>query len=47
MAKLELGRQWQAAAGPEYRYFMVFQKREFGLDGAYTVEQFAEVLKEL
>lgn len=46
-AKLELGRQWQAAAGPEYRYFMVFQNRDFGLDGAYTVEEFAEILREL
>ena len=46
-AKLELGRQWQAAAGPEYSYFMVFKNRNFGLDRAYTVEQFAEVLREL
>ena len=47
-AKLALGRQWQACAGQEhYRYFMVFKNRDFGLDGAYTVEEFAEVLREL
>ena len=47
-AKLQLGRQWQACAGQEqYRYFMVFKNRDFGLDGAYTVEEFAEVLREL
>jgi len=25
--KLELGRQWQAQAGPNYRYFMVFKNK--------------------
>lgn len=31
-AKLELGRQWQAQAGPNYRYFMVFKDKDFGID---------------
>lgn len=31
--KLKLGRLWQAQAGPNYRYFMVFKNREFGIDG--------------
>ena len=45
--KLKLGRQWQAQAGPNYRYFMVFKNREFGIDGAYTMDQFMEIMREL
>ncbi|MGM9599435.1 MAG: DEAD/DEAH box helicase [Faecousia sp.] len=45
--KLSLGRKWQAQAGPNYRYFMVFKNRDFGIDGAYTLDEFVNVLKEL
>ena len=45
--KLKLGRWWQAQAGPNYRYFMVFKNREFGIDGAYTMEKCVEVMREL
>ena len=45
--KLKLGRTWQAQAGRMYRYFMVFKDKELGLDGAYTLDKFVEVLKEL
>ena len=45
--KLELGRQWQAKAGDNYRYFMVFKNKDFGIDGAYTLEQFVEIMREL
>ncbi len=45
--KLKLGRQWQAQAGPNYRYFMVFKNRDFGIDGAYTMDRFVEIMKEL
>lgn len=45
--KLKLGRQWQAQAGPNYRYFMVFKNKDFGIDGAYTLEQFTEIMREL
>lgn len=45
--KLELGRQWQAQAGPNYRYFMVFRNKDFGIDGAYKLEQFVEIMREL
>lgn len=45
--KLELGRQWQAQAGPNYRYFMVFKNKDLGIDGAYTLEQFVKIMKEL
>ena len=30
-----------------YRYFMVFRDKELGMDGAYTLDKFVEVLKEL
>ena len=45
--KLKLGRQWQAQCGSNYRYFMVFKNREFGIDGAYTLDRFVEIMKEL
>ncbi|WP_312159422.1 DEAD/DEAH box helicase family protein [Oscillibacter sp.] len=45
--KLKLGRKWQDKAGDTYRYFMVFKDRELGLDGAYTLDQFAGILKDL
>ena len=45
--KLELGRQWQAQAGSDYRYFMVFKNKDFGIDGAYRLEQFVEIMREL
>lgn len=45
--KLKLGRHWQAQAGNQYRYFMVFKKKDLGLDGSYTLDAFAEVLKDL
>ena len=45
--KAELGRQWQAQAGADYRYFMVFRNKTLGIDGAYTMDQFAEIMKEL
>lgn len=45
--KLNLGRKWQAQAGQNYRYFMVFKNRDFGIDGAYTLDQFVEIMKEL
>ena len=46
-AKLELGRQWQAQAGQNYRYFMVFKDKEFRIDGAYTLDDFVKVMREL
>lgn len=45
--KLKLGRQWQAQAGPNYRYFMVFKERDFGIEGAYTLDDFVTILKDL
>ena len=45
--KLRLGRKWQAQCGQNYRYFMVFKNRDFGIDGAYTLDQFVEIMREL
>ncbi len=45
--KLKLGRQWQSQAGRMYRYFMVFKDKELGMDGAYTMDKFVDVMKEL
>lgn len=48
--KLDLGRKWQEQAGRLgrlYRYFMVFKEKELGMDGAYTLDEFVEVMKEI
>ena len=45
--KLELGRQWQAKAGDDYRYFMVFKNKDFGIDGAYKLDELVEIMREL
>lgn len=45
--KLKLGRKWQSQAGRLYRYFMVFEDKELGEDGAYTLDKFADVMKDL
>ncbi len=43
--KLFLGQYWANQAGKDYRYFMVFDKAR--LDGAYTMAQLMEILKQL
>ena len=45
--KLELGRQWQYLAGPQYRYFMVFGANALPGKGSYTLDKIVGVLKEL
>lgn len=45
--KLRLGRQWQELAGRDYRYFMVFDNKSLDQKGAYTIDTFIEVFKEL
>lgn len=46
-AKLDLGRKWQSLSGPKYRYFMVFKNKDVNLDGAYTLDQFIGLLKDM
>jgi len=45
--KLELGRKWQARAGLNYKYFMVFTNKKINADGAYNFEEFLDVAREL
>ena len=45
--KVELGKKWESLAGRGYRYFMVFKDKNLGIDGAYTLDQFIDVMKEL
>ena len=47
-AKLALGKKWEALAGPNrYSYFMVFDERNTGLDGAMTVAELIGIIKKL
>jgi len=46
-AKLELGRKWQRHAGSDYCYFMVFENKDLEMDGAYTLDEFVDVIKVL
>lgn len=46
-AKLRLGRKWASEAGHKFYYFMVFKNKNIGEDGAYTMDEFAEIMKEL
>ncbi|MGM9819046.1 MAG: DEAD/DEAH box helicase [Paludibacteraceae bacterium] len=43
--KLELGNYWANKAGENFRYFMVFDQTK--LEGAYTLTDFIDILKEL
>lgn len=45
--KIELGNAWANAAGRNYQYYMVFDDAEAPLEGAVTLSQFIEILKEL
>lgn len=45
--KVSIGRKWQALAGVEYRYFMVFKNKDLKIDGAYTFDDFIEIIKAL
>jgi type III restriction enzyme len=45
--KLNIGRLWEAKAGNNYRYFMVFKNKDLKLDGAYTIDEFIRVMRKL
>ena len=45
--KLKLGRKWQELAGNNYKYFMVFKNQDFKEEGAYKIDAFINLLKEL
>lgn len=46
-SKVRLGRAWQHNAGSLYRYYMVFEKKELNLEGAYHFETFIDLFKKL
>ncbi len=46
-SKLELDRKWQEQAGCMFRYFMVFKDKELEMDGAYTLDKFVDIMKEI
>ena len=46
-AKAKLGHEWDNLAGPDYRYFMVFQTKSPDYPGAYSLERFMEIIKAL
>ena len=45
--KAKIGAAWSSAAGKQFRYFMVFDKKSPGYPGAYSYEQFIEIVKGL
>ncbi|WP_313755993.1 DEAD/DEAH box helicase family protein [Tissierella sp.] len=45
--KLSIGRLWEAKAGNNYRYLMVFNNKDLKLDGAYTLDEFMGVMRKL
>lgn len=45
--KLELGRTWASKAGDDFAYYMVFQHKELNIDGAYHLDRFIDIIKEL
>ena len=45
--KLSIGKLWEAKAGNNYRYFMVFNNKDLKLDGAYTLDEFMGVMRKL
>ncbi|MBQ9042249.1 MAG: DEAD/DEAH box helicase family protein [Eggerthellaceae bacterium] len=46
-AKLRMGRQWQNSTRDEFRYYMVFQNNDPGLEGAYEFGKFLELVTQL
>lgn len=43
--KIRLGKLWASKAGNEFRYFMVYDRRE--VEGAYKLDEFLEIIKKL
>lgn len=43
--KIKLGNTWASKSGPQYYYFMVFDKKS--LDGAYTLDKAMDLLRQI
>ena len=46
-SKLFLGKKWDMMCGPEFKYYMVFERKEMEIPGSYTMDKFIEILKNL
>ena len=46
-AKAKAGSEWASAAGRLYKYYMVFQTKDPGYDGAYSYDRFMDIVKGL
>ena len=46
-AKARSGSEWANAAGRLYKYYMVFQTKDPGYDGAYSYDKFMDIIKGL
>ncbi|GLI57340.1 type III restriction endonuclease [Propionigenium maris DSM 9537] len=47
LKKLRLGRKLAELAGPKYKYYMVFESKTLKEDGAYNIEEFLKILRDL
>ena len=45
--KVRLGRKWADCAGPDYKYYMVFDEKDTGFEGAYKLSEFLETMKQM
>lgn len=45
--KAKIGDQWARLAGKQYKYYMVFETKQPDYPGAYSLERFMEIVKEL
>ena len=43
--KVRLGRKWAECAGTDYKYYMVFDEKDTGFEGAYRLSEFLEIMK--
>ena len=46
-AKLRLGRKWADKAGESFRYFMVYQTKDLKFDGAFALDEFIGMMKQI
>lgn len=45
--KATIGARWATTTDRQFRYFMVFQTKKPNYTGAYSYDQFMEIVKEL
>jgi type III restriction enzyme len=47
LKRLRLGRKWQELSGRKYKYFMVFENKRINESGAYNLDEFISIMKEI